>query len=225
MITQPVIKVENLKRHYQLTSETIKALDGVSFEVAPGELVAVTGPSGSGKSTLMNLLGCLDRPSEGSYHLSGKDVSKLSKDDLSEVRNQNIGFVFQSFQLLPRLNALENVELPLLYGDWPNSYERAKECLGLVGLANRINHLPNELSGGQKQRVAIARALVNDPSIVLADEPTGNLDTKTGKEILSLLAQLHQEGRTILIVTHDEEVASFCKRRIHVLDGLLVDRV
>lgn len=224
MSSTSVIEACNLKRHYHLPSETIKALDGVSFSIQKGELVAITGPSGSGKSTLMNLLGCLDRPSEGSYTLNGNDVSKLSKDALSEVRNQNIGFVFQSFQLLPRLNALENVELPLLYGDWSDSASRAAACLTMVGLENRMSHLPNELSGGQKQRVAIARALVNDPSILLADEPTGNLDTKTGTEILKLLTDLHSEGRTILIVTHDEEVARICTRRIHVLDGLLVEK-
>ena len=214
-----MIVADGLRRSYELGGQTVHALDGVSLHVAAGEMVAIRGPSGSGKSTLMNILGCLDRPDHGRYVLGGEDVSTLTGDDLADVRNRRIGFVFQTFNLLPRMSALENVELPIQYAGGDRARVRAEAALSMVGLANRMDHEPNQLSGGQRQRVAIARALVNDPSIILADEPTGALDTKTGEDVLDLLKQLNRQGRTILIVTHDLAVARHCPREIYLRDG------
>ena len=218
-----MIKVQDLEKTYELGGESIHALAGVDFQIKQGEFVAITGPSGSGKSTLMNILGCLDRPTSGQYELDGLDVSQRSKDELAAIRNQKIGFVFQSFNLLPRMSALENVELPLLYSDQGDTRERCKSVLERVGLSDRMGHQPNELSGGQKQRVAVARALVCDPAILLADEPTGNLDSKTGEEIMQFFEELHGEGRTILIVTHDQEIAQRCRRQIRFRDGKIAE--
>ena len=216
-----IIKTQGLKKIYQMGEEQVKALDGVDIELERGEYVAIMGPSGSGKSTLMNLLGCLDTPSEGEYWLNGHAVSTLNDDELAQVRNKEVGFVFQSFHLLPRYSALENVQLPLVYSNIPREerLERAKQSLEQVDLSDRIHHRPNELSGGQRQRVAIARALINQPSILLADEPTGNLDSTTGREILNLFEHLHTTGHTIILVTHDPEVASHANRIIRLRDG------
>lgn len=217
-----IIQTTALKKIYTMGDTEVRALDGVDISINEGELIAITGQSGSGKSTLMHILGCLDSPDEGSYHLDGLDVSSLSEDDLAEVRSGKIGFVFQSFNLLPRLSVVENVALPLVY-DRSKSQEdhRAMALVALerVGLKDRAHHLPNQISGGQRQRVAIARALVTCPSIILADEPTGNLDSKTGKEILNLFGELHKEGKTILMVTHDSYIASLCERQIYMRDG------
>ena len=218
-----IIEVESMTKTYSLGSTTIRALDNVSFGVESGEKAAIMGPSGSGKSTLMHLLGCLDRPDSGRYVLDGRSVSQLSKNALAEVRNRKIGFVFQTFNLLPRITALENVELPLLYAGHREARDRAEEALGIVGLSDRMDHEPNQLSGGERQRVAVARAVVTDPAIILADEPTGNLDTKTGKEIMSLFGELNDQGRTVIIVTHDAEVAAHCSRQIHIRDGRIRD--
>ena len=217
------IKTEQLCKDYFAGVERVRALCGVDLEIRRGEYAAVMGPSGSGKSTLMNLLGCLDVPTSGKYWLSGRLVSGLVEDDLAQVRNKEIGFVFQTFNLLPRATALHNVELPMLYNGTPaeQRIEKAKRALAEVGLLDRMLHKPNELSGGQRQRVAIARALVNSPSIVLADEPTGNLDSKTGEEIMALFARLHGEGRTIILVTHEREIAGHADRILHVRDGKL----
>jgi putative ABC transport system ATP-binding protein len=217
------IKTEQLAKEYMAGVERVHALCGVDLEIRRGEYAAIMGPSGSGKSTLMNLLGCLDVPSSGKYWLSGRLVSGLEEDELAQVRNKEIGFVFQTFNLLPRATALHNVELPLLYNGTPaeQRIEKAKRALVEVGLVDRMLHKPNQLSGGQRQRVAIARALVNSPSIVLADEPTGNLDTKTGEEIMALLAKLHAEGSTIILVTHEREIAEHADRILHVRDGKL----
>ena len=220
-----MIVAEDLRRSYELGGQTVHALDGVSLHVASGEMLAIRGPSGSGKSTLMNILGCLDRPDAGRYVLGGEDVSTLADDALADVRNRRIGFVFQTFNLLPRMSALENVELPIQYAGGVGARERAVAALGMVGLANRMDHEPNQLSGGQRQRVAIARALVNDPNIILADEPTGALDTRTGEEVLALLKDLNAQGRTILIVTHDLAVARHCPREIYLRDGRIVEPV
>jgi putative ABC transport system ATP-binding protein len=197
----------------------VHALDGVSLNIDAGEMVAIRGPSGSGKSTLMNILGCLDRPTGGKYVLNGHDVSRMGSNALAEVRNKQIGFVFQTFNLLPRMSALENVELPLLYGGASNAKKKALDALAVVGLGDRSHHRPNQLSGGQRQRVAIARAIVTNPAIVLADEPTGALDTRTGDEILNLFKRLNREGRTIIVVTHDLKVAGYCQREIYLRDG------
>jgi putative ABC transport system ATP-binding protein len=216
-----VIVVRNLKRDYEMGSETVHALRGVDLTIKRNEFVAIMGPSGSGKSTLMNLVGCLDSPSEGEYWLNGHRVSELGDDELARIRNREIGFVFQTFNLLPRATALQNVELPLIYGGTGAKERRraAAEALERVGLADRMGHRPNELSGGQRQRVAIARALVNKPSIILADEPTGNLDSKTSEEILALFEQLYAEGQTIILVTHEHDIATHARRQVHLKDG------
>ena len=216
-----VIRTEDLWRTYQMGAEEIHALRGVSFTIEKGEYVAVMGPSGSGKSTLMNLIGCLDTPTKGTYVLRGKVVSQMNDDELAAVRNREIGFVFQTFNLLPRASALHNVELPLVYAGIPKEQrlERAKGALAMVDLADRMNHKPNELSGGQRQRVAVARALVMNPSILLADEPTGNLDSATGEEIMRLFATLHERGNTIILVTHEHDIAEHAFRTIHIRDG------
>jgi len=221
----PVIDVRELKKIYHIGDIEVPALRGVNIQVQKGEVVAVMGPSGSGKSTLMNLIGCLDSPSEGTYILDGLKVSDLRDDQLAEVRNKKIGFVFQKYNLLPRVSALENVELPMHYSDQNSKmHERAIDALKAVGLEDRMHHKPNELSGGQQQRVAIARAIVNDPAIILADEPTGNLDSRAGKEIMDLLLGLNRErGTTLIIVTHDLDVSSLAQRVIRLRDGLVVD--
>jgi putative ABC transport system ATP-binding protein len=219
--TGVVIRTEGLAKVYEMGSEQVHALRGVDLEIHKGEYVAIMGPSGSGKSTLMNLIGCLDSPSSGRYWLAGRLVSELDDDELAYIRNKEIGFVFQTFNLLPRATALHNVELPLIYNGTPAEarVEKAKLALQRVDLTPRMNHKPNELSGGQRQRVAIARALVNDPSIVLADEPTGNLDSKTGEEIMNLFANLHQQGNTIILVTHEMDIAQHAHRVIFIRDG------
>jgi len=216
-----VIRTEALAKVYQMGTEEVHALCGIDVEIRKGEYVAIMGPSGSGKSTLMNLIGCLDSPSSGRYWLAGRLVSELDDDELAYIRNKEIGFVFQTFNLLPRATALHNVELPLIYNGTPaeERVERAKKALERVDLVPRMNHKPNELSGGQRQRVAIARALVNNPSIVLADEPTGNLDAKTGEEIMSLFANLHGQGNTIILVTHEMDIAQHAHRVIYIRDG------
>jgi putative ABC transport system ATP-binding protein len=216
-----IIRCADLWRTYQMGEETIHALRGVSFEIQPNEYLAIMGPSGSGKSTLMNLIGCLDTPSQGEYYLRNQLVSKMSDDSLAEVRNKEIGFVFQTFNLLPRATALENVELPLVYAGIPKAVrmERAREALDKVELGSRMSHKPNELSGGQRQRVAIARALVMGPAILLADEPTGNLDSTTGEEIMRLFERLHEAGNTIILVTHERDIAEHAHRVIMIRDG------
>jgi putative ABC transport system ATP-binding protein len=216
-----VIKTEALWKTYEMGSEKVHALRGVDIEIPRGGYVAIMGPSGSGKSTLMNLIGCLDSPSSGKYWLAGRLVSDLDDDELAYIRNKEIGFVFQTFNLLPRASALHNVELPLIYNGTPATErsEKAKKALQTVDLADRMMHKPNELSGGQRQRVAIARALVNSPSIVLADEPTGNLDSKTGEEIMGVLERLHSQGNTIILVTHEPDIAAHANRIIHIRDG------
>ena len=218
-----IIEIKGLKREFAVGSEIVKALKGVDVSVMKNEYLAMMGPSGSGKSTLMNLLGCLDTPTAGAYNLNGTDVSSLKDDDLAEIRNKEIGFIFQTFNLLPRLTALENVFLPLVYAGY-NSKDRkikAQNVLEKVGLGDRIDHRPNQLSGGQRQRVAVARALVNDPSIILADEPTGNLDSKTSLDIMRLFEEIHEMGNTLIVVTHEEEVASYAHRILRLRDGLV----
>jgi putative ABC transport system ATP-binding protein len=216
-----VIKAEGLAKVYEMGAEQVHALRGIDVEIRKGEYVAIMGPSGSGKSTLMNLIGCLDSPSSGKYWLAGRLVSDLDDDELAYIRNKEIGFVFQTFNLLPRATALHNVELPLIYNGTPaeERVEKAKKALERVDLIDRMTHKPNELSGGQRQRVAIARALVNSPSIVLADEPTGNLDSKTGEEIMALFENLYRQGNTIILVTHENDIARHAHRIIHIRDG------
>jgi len=218
-----LIEVEDLAKQYMMGSQEVWALDGISLSIEEGEYVAVMGPSGSGKSTFMNMLGCLDTPTTGTYHLRGEDVSTFTDNELAEIRNREIGFVFQTFNLLPRVDCLRNAALPLIYAGMSKAErrERAAEVLDSVGLGDRLDHRPNELSGGQRQRVATARALVNRPSLLLADEPTGNLDTETGAEIMQLLEALHRQGNTILLVTHEEDIARHARRIIHLRDGKL----
>jgi len=220
-MSKKVIEIRDLTRHYKMGQTLVKALDGVTFDVAENEYIAIMGPSGSGKSTLMNMIGCLDTPTSGEYILNGNQVSELDDSELAQVRNREIGFVFQTFNLLPRTDCLSNVELPLIYSGIKSSKrkEKATETLTKVGLGDRLDHKPNELSGGQRQRVAIARALVNDPSILLADEPTGNLDTKTGDEIMILFEELYRAGNTIILVTHENEIAEHARRIIRLRDG------
>src|SRR5499426_158309 len=219
--TGVVIRTTELTKTYQMGAEEVHALRGVNLEIKKGEYVAIMGPSGSGKSTLMNLIGCLDSPSAGQYWLAGRLVSELDDDELAYIRNKEIGFVFQTFNLLPRATALHNVELPLIYNGTPaeERLEKAKQALARVELTDRMNHKPNELSGGQRQRVAIARALVNNPSILLADEPTGALDTSTSYDIMNLFEKLHEDGNTIIVVTHEHDIAAYAHRSIHIRDG------
>jgi len=222
-MSNPIINIKSLKREFTVGSEIVRALKGIDVSIQKNEYVAMMGPSGSGKSTLMNLLGCLDTPTAGDYSLNGIDVSSLKDDDLAEIRNKEIGFVFQTFNLLPRLTALENVALPLVYAGYSAEERNVKaaEVLGKVGLGDRMDHRPNQLSGGQRQRVAVARALVNNPSIILADEPTGNLDSKTSLDIMHLFKEIHQMGNTVIVVTHEEEVAAHSHRILRLRDGLV----
>ncbi|HEY0574640.1 MAG TPA: ABC transporter ATP-binding protein [Pseudonocardia sp.] len=216
-----MIELEGIKKSYRMGDVDMPVLHGIDLSVAAGDMVAIMGPSGSGKSTLMNILGCLDVPSAGTYHLDGTDVSRLSKRELARIRGTKIGFVFQSFNLIPRTDALRNVELPLVYTGMRGRARRARAALERVGLGDRLRHVPSELSGGQKQRVAIARALINEPSIVLADEPTGALDSKSTEEIMELLVELNNTGTTIVVITHEEEVADFAKRVVRLRDGVI----
>ena len=218
-----MLEIKKVKKIYQMGKVKVEALRGVSFYIDKGEFVAIMGPSGSGKSTLMHIIGCLDQPTEGNFIIGGKDVSKLNDDRLAEIRNKRIGFVFQQFNLLSRTSVLHNVEIPLIYAGLKSKQRRklAMQALESVGLGDRVKHKPNEISGGEKQRAAIARALVNDPLIILADEPTGNLDTKTGEEIMKIFYKLHQQGHTLIMVTHEEEVARHARRIIHLRDGLI----
>lgn len=222
-MSNAVIQIRDLKKIYKMGSSVVKALNGVTFKVERNEYIAIMGPSGSGKSTLMNMIGCLDTPTSGEYYLNGSSVSQMDDNELASIRNREIGFVFQTFNLLPRVDCLQNVELPLIYSGMKSSErkDRARETLEKVGLGDRTHHKPNELSGGQRQRVAIARALVNKPSILLADEPTGNLDTKTGVEIMELFEELYRAGNTILLVTHEEDIAEHARRVIRLRDGVI----
>lgn len=218
---EPVIRTSGLVKTYKLGEERVHALQSIDLEIYPSEYLALTGPSGSGKSSLMNLLGCLDTPTTGTYHLKGKDVSEMGDEELASIRNQEIGFVFQTFNLIPRMTALENVALPLVYAGFEKKerQNKANKALRDVGLQSRMNHRPSELSGGQRQRVSAARALVNNPSIILADEPTGNLDTTTSQEIMELFNELYQQGNTVIVVTHEPEIAQFSKRIVRLIDG------
>jgi len=222
-----MIQLKNIKKYYQMGENLIKALDDVSLNIKKNDFVAVMGPSGSGKSTLMNIIGCLDTPSSGTYFLNEKEVNSLDDDEMAKIRNSNLGFIFQNFNLLPRLNAIKNVALPLLYSsNNKNIYlKKAVESLEMVGLKDRIYHKPSELSGGQSQRVAIARALINDPSIILADEPTGNLDSVTSEEIMKLLQKLHKEGHTIIMVTHEKDIAKYADYAIQMIDGKIINGI
>ena len=220
-LKKEIIGIKSVSKIYNLGDTVVKALDNVSLSIFENDFISIMGPSGSGKSTLMNIIGCLDVPTKGSYKFNNEKISKMKDSQLADIRNQKIGFVFQTFNLLPKLNALQNVEVPLVYSNLKRfkRTEKAKEALNIVGLSDRINHKPNELSGGQRQRVAIARALVNKPSIILADEPTGNLDSKSGNEILNFFDDLHKAGNTLIIVTHEKSVAKRAKRRIEIFDG------
>ncbi len=222
-----VIRIEDLTRVYQMGEVQVRALDGISLSIAAGEFMAVMGPSGSGKSTFMNIVGCLDRPTSGRYDLDGVDVSRLNRDERAEIRNGKIGFVFQSFNLLARTSALENVELPLIYSSngqgAKRREEKARRCLETVGLAGREDHLPSQLSGGQQQRVAIARALINEPKLMLADEPTGNLDTRTSEEVMAVFQKLNEAGKTVVVITHEQDIAEFAKRVVMFRDGKVVE--
>ncbi len=226
MTAEPFIKLRDIVKIYQMGGEDVVALKDINLDLRRGEYAAIMGPSGSGKSTLMNVIGCLDVPTSGSYHLNGQEVAAATEDELAAIRNREIGFVFQTFNLLPRATAAKNVELPLIYAGLPpeERRQRAAEVLEAVGLAKRGHHKPNEMSGGERQRVAIARALVNRPSVVLADEPTGNLDTKTGDEILAVFQHINDEGKTVIVVTHDPDVAAKAQRTIVLRDGQMVDR-
>ncbi len=217
------ILLSEVTKVYQLGGERVNALAGITLSISPGEFTAIMGPSGSGKSTLMNILGCLDRPTTGSYMLDGQEVATLNDDRLAITRNKKIGFVFQSFNLLPRMSTLQNVALPMVYAgiEKKERLARAEQVLAMVGLESRMNHQPNELSGGQRQRVAIARALVNDPTIIMADEPTGNLDTKSGDEVMNIFSELNSQGRTIILVTHEADIAEYAGRVVYVRDGLI----
>ncbi len=227
MSASEVIRIEDLTRVYLMGEVQVRALDGVSLSIAGGEFVAVMGPSGSGKSTFMNIVGCLDRPTSGRYFLDGMDVSRLDRDQRAEIRNQKIGFVFQAFNLLPRTSALENVELPLIYSSNGHRSEQREEkarcCLEIVGLGGREDHFPSQLSGGQQQRVAIARALINDPKLILADEPTGNLDSKTSEEVMSVFQRLNDEGKTVVLITHEQDIAQYARRAVIFRDGKVVE--
>lgn len=220
-----LIKLRDITKIYKLGNVEVKAVNGINLDISANEYVAIVGPSGSGKSTLMNIIGCLDSPTFGEYYLNGEEVSRLSDDRLAEIRNSTIGFIFQGFDLLPRLTALENVELPLIYKGLSKKerYAKGMEALEKVGLQDRMHHRPNELSGGQQQRVAIARALVTNPSLILADEPTGNLDSKSGLEIINLLQQLHEQGNTVILITHDSNIAGMARRLVSIHDGQIVE--
>jgi putative ABC transport system ATP-binding protein len=226
-LNQAVIEIRDLVKVYTMGEVEVRALDGVSLSIQPGEFVAVMGPSGSGKSTFMNIVGCLDRPTSGKYFLDGTDVSSLNRDQRAEIRNEKIGFVFQAFNLLARTSALENVELPLIYSSGGENAvrraEKARQCLAIVGLAGREDHFPSQLSGGQQQRVAIARALINEPKMILADEPTGNLDSKTSEEVLAVFQRLNDEGKTVVLITHEPDIAEFARRVVVFRDGRVVE--
>lgn len=224
-IIKSMISIEDVKKVYQIGDVEVTAMNGITCQVETGEMVSIMGPSGSGKSTMMNIIGCLDRPSSGKYKLDGNDVSLLKDDQLADIRNKKLGFVFQSFNLLPRTSAVANVELPLVYSGTRNKRQLAMEALESVGMSHRAHHRPSEISGGEQQRVAVARALVSKPSVILADEPTGNLDSQTSQSIMTLLQELNQTGITIVLVTHEEDIAKYTKRTIYLRDGKIIDEV